>query len=493
MPKRTPTLILDAMPESVPQLQSDLSSECATTEQTNLFATQLDPKVLQLLQQMDQAVAQQLQSYEIAHVVLGLSGGLDSMLLLQLLVRWQQHASGRQLHAVHVHHGLSANADGWAHFCQQQCAVFGVPLHIKHVHLTEPGNVEAQARALRYEVLTEQLAAQPVAAQSALLTAHHADDQLETLLLALKRGSGPAGLAGIASAKPCGAGWLLRPLLMFERQQLETVATALALRWIEDESNLESRFERNFLRLEVLPRLKQRWEHFAETASRSISQLAEVQQVNDQLLTQLLHSMMVESTLSIERLLEQQVPIQALLLRLWLKRFGLNPSRARLQRIEQEVVRAKSDAEPEILLAGLSIRRFNGFLYVLNYQQQLSAATLRPSLQPMIFGKIVPLADGRQLLWQKDRVDLGEGTQFWPLAVTAEQQLQLGFGLLNYRFKPTGYPQSKPFKQWCKLWKVPPWQRGSMPLIIAGQQILLVVDRVATCSTAHAISWLSVR
>jgi tRNA(Ile)-lysidine synthase len=114
------------------------------------------------------------------------------------------------------------------------------------------------------------------------------------------------------------------------------------------------------------------------------------------------------------------------------------------------------------------------------------------SLQPLILGETLTLADGRQLLWQNERVDLGTGTQFWPLAVTAEQPLQLGFGWLNYRFKPVGYPQSKPLKQWCKLWKVPPWQRGSMPLIIAGQQILIVVDRVSTCSTHQAVSWLSV-
>jgi tRNA(Ile)-lysidine synthase len=285
---------------------------------------------------------------------------------------------------------------------------------------------------------------------------------------------------------------LLRPLLAFERQQLEVAATALGLRWIEDESNLDNRFDRNFLRLEVLPLLKQRWGQFAQTALRSMQQLAQVQQVNDQLLQQLLHSMTVDTKLSVELLLQQAELTQSLLLRLWLKNFGLNPSTTRLQRIEQELVRAKADAEPEILLTGFSIRRFAGFLYVLSQDELQGASAQPPSLHSLIAGEVLTLADGRKLVWQNGQVDLGDDTHFWPLAITTDQTLQLGFGWLNYRFKPAGYPQHKPLKQWCKLWKVPPWQRGSMPSIIAGQQILLVVDHVAACTSTEARSWVSV-
>ena len=130
-----------------------------------------------LLRELDAAVALQLQSYAIQHVVLGLSGGLDSMLLLQLLVRWQAAGPNRQLQAVHVHHGLSPNADAWAEFCQQQCDKLGVPLQVQHISLATSGNIEAQARALRYQRLTEYLIG---SCHSAVLTAHHADDQLET-------------------------------------------------------------------------------------------------------------------------------------------------------------------------------------------------------------------------------------------------------------------------------------------------------------------------
>ncbi len=445
--------------------------------------------VSSLIRELDAAIELQLHSYTIKKVVVGLSGGLDSMLLLQLLVRWQARGSNRQLQAVHVHHGLSPSADAWAAFCQQQCDRLGVPLLVRHICLATTTNIESQARTLRYQVLTEQLTG---SSHSALLTAHHADDQLETLLLALKRGSGPAGLASIAGAKPVGDAWILRPLLNFERAQLEVAATVLQLRWIEDESNLDTRFDRNFLRLEVLPVLKQRWGAFAITASRSLQQLGQVQQLNDQLLQGHLAEISNGERLLIAGLLLHEELTQNLLLRLWLKQFGLNPGSDRLLRIKQELIHAQADAEPQISLDGHSLRRFAGYLYLLNPSQQQAAIKKPPGLQPLLPGEIVRLADGRRMVWQTKQADFGVDASYWPLPVATDASLELGFGWLNYRFKPTGYPHTKPLKQWFKFWRVPPWQRGSVPSIIAGQQILLVVDHSAACNTTEAASWLSV-
>lgn len=463
----------DLKPEFMPETGPDLTPE----------------PVSPLLCELDAAIALQLQSYAINNVVLGLSGGLDSMLLLQLLVRWQASAPNRHLQAVHVHHGLSPNADAWAEFCQQQSDRFSVPLQIHHIHLATSGNIEAQARTLRYQHLTEHLTG---SSHSAVLTAHHADDQLETLLLALKRGSGPAGLAGIAVAKPVADGWLLRPLLNFSRAQLLAAATTLQLTWIEDESNLDPRFERNFLRLEVLPLLTRRWGSFATTASRSMQQLGQVQQLNDQLLQRQLAEISCAERLSLKGLAQHDDLTQSMLLRLWLKQVGLNPGSERLRRIKQELILAKADAEPQIILDGHSLRRFAGELYLLNPAQQQAAVATAPSMQPLLLGNSMTLADGRTMLWQTQPADFGVDGTYWPLAVATNAFLELGFGWLNYRFKPAGYPHSKTLKQWCKLWKVPPWQRGSVPSLIAGQQILLVVDHGAACTTTEALSWLSI-
>ncbi len=159
-------------------------------------------------------------------------------------------------------------------FCQQQCHKCNVPFEVQKVQLNPAANIEAQARAARYSAL----AAFVTTPQTALLTAHHADDQLETLLLALKRGAGPAGLSGIAALQPFAAGWLLRPLLEFSREQLDAFAKQQQLTWIEDESNNDSRFDRNFLRAEVIPLLQQRWPAFRQNALRSVAHIQQQQQ-----------------------------------------------------------------------------------------------------------------------------------------------------------------------------------------------------------------------
>ena len=149
-----------------------------------------------------------IQQLGLNQLVLGLSGGLDSMVLLELCHQLTQSCAIK-LKAVYIHHGLSANADQWADFCQQQCLKRQIPFEVQKVQLNPTANIEAQARAARYSALS----AFVLTPQTALLTAHHADDQLETLLLALKRGAGSAGLSGIAALQSFAAGWLLRPLL----------------------------------------------------------------------------------------------------------------------------------------------------------------------------------------------------------------------------------------------------------------------------------------
>ena len=208
------------------------------------------------------SLRQHIQQLGLNQLVLGLSGGLDSMVLLQLCHQLTQSCAIR-LKAVYIHHGLSANADQWADFCLQQCQKRNIAFEVQKVQLNPAANIEAQARAARYSAL----AAFVTTRQTALLTAHHADDQLETLLLALKRGAGPAGLSGIAALQPFAAGWLVRPLLDFSREQLEAFAQLQQLKWIEDESNNDSRFDRNFLRLEIIPLLQQRWPAFRQRST----------------------------------------------------------------------------------------------------------------------------------------------------------------------------------------------------------------------------------
>ena len=183
------------------------------------------------------------------------SGGLDSTVLLHATARVRLELDG-EIHAIHADHGLQADSRTWSEHCEQQCAALDIQLHKVHLELQIPAgeSLEAVAREARYQAFAKILGP-----GDALLTAHHADDQVETVLLQLFRGAGVAGLAGMPRVKSWHRGWLLRPLLPFSRQQLEHYADEYSLRWMEDTSNLDVRFSRNQLRRRVVPELKARW------------------------------------------------------------------------------------------------------------------------------------------------------------------------------------------------------------------------------------------
>ena len=203
---------------------------------------------------------------------IALSGGLDSTVLLHQLATLARTETLPPLHAIHVHHGLQAAADAWPQHCQQLCDSLGVPLTVVHVQVTPGASLEAAAREARYRAFD-----QAVGPGEVLLTGQHRDDQAETLLFRLLRGTGVRGLAGMAAERALGQGWLLRPLLDVSRAQLEQYANSHRLAWVEDPSNADTRFSRNYLRNDVLPVIARRWPQFAQTFARTASHLAEAQ------------------------------------------------------------------------------------------------------------------------------------------------------------------------------------------------------------------------
>lgn len=448
-------------------------------------------------QPMLSAINSKLSALGCNKVVLALSGGLDSMVLLFLLHHWQQQRPERQLKAVYVHHGLSPYANAWADLCAAECQRLQLPFMTEKVTIQGSDNLEAKARHARYQALSHYV----TAADTVLCTAHHADDQLETLLLALKRGSGAAGLSGIAAEKAFAGGWLCRPLLDFSRNELAGVASAAGLSFVEDESNQDLVFDRNFLRLEVLPALRQRFPAIAKTSSRSMQQLGALQQANDYLLAPLLNQMQQGQQLNLVLLQQHPMSVQQLLLRAFLQQFGLNPSTLQLSELLNHLIAAKADATPQISLAGYQLRRFADKLYLLTPQELQAEVQLQQHMQQTTSQQLkadIPLTlpDGRVLLWQTQSFAHQPGLCQWPLALPVTAKLTLDFAALvgfSHKFKPAGSAVSKPLKQWLQLWKVPPWQRGSVPLIIAGQQIMVVAAYASSCAQDQAQSWLCLR
>lgn len=202
----------------------------------------------------------------------GFSGGLDSTVLLHLLAELARIESLPPLSAIHVHHGLQAAADAWPAHCETFCRELGVPLTIERVTVGAGASLERAARDARYAAFAKYLGE-----GECLLAAQHRDDQAETLLFRLLRGAGVRGLAGMPTARPLGAGMLLRPLLDVSRAELEAYALEHGLRWIEDPSNADTGFARNYLRQRVLPLLAERWPQAPGNIARSAAHLAEAE------------------------------------------------------------------------------------------------------------------------------------------------------------------------------------------------------------------------
>lgn len=200
------------------------------------------------------------------------SGGLDSTVLLHLLACHPQRSAWPPLSALHVQHGLQAASTAWPAHCQAICEALGVPLETVGVRVEPGASLERAAREARYGAF-----AQALADGELLLTAHHRDDQAETLLFRLLRGAGVRGLAAMPDRRRLGRGWLARPLLGIERAELERYAFQHGLRWVDDPSNADTRLARNYLRHDVLPLLRARWPRADAALARSAAHLREAE------------------------------------------------------------------------------------------------------------------------------------------------------------------------------------------------------------------------
>ncbi|MEF1212031.1 tRNA lysidine(34) synthetase TilS, partial [Vibrio alginolyticus] len=294
-------------------------------------------------------------------VVLAFSGGVDSRLLLELLSRYQQ-AHSVECHAVYVHHGLSSNADNWADKCLLWAQQVGISCSIERVSLdiSNGESIELLAREARYQALTKYIQEGDI-----LLTGQHADDQIETFLLALKRGSGPKGLSSMAESMPFSCGSLVRPLLTIKRKTIEDAATKLGLEWVEDESNQDTRYDRNFLRHCVIPELSGRWPSIHQAVQRSANLCAQQEALLDELLSAVFErALQTDLSLSIEELAKHSGLARARLIRMWLSKLNTSmPTQVQLNLIWNEVALAQQDANPKLQLKQGEVRRFRNRLY----------------------------------------------------------------------------------------------------------------------------------
>lgn len=287
-------------------------------------------------------------------VFLGLSGGVDSMLLLDAC-----HRLGIPLTAIHVHHGLQQDADRWADFCREQAQQRGLDFICENVRLDGGNNIEARARAARYAAFAKH------AGQGSLLLAQHQDDQAETLLLRLMRGAGAQGLAGMAGQRMQAGVTLIRPLLDVSRAHIEQLARDWQLDWVEDPSNADARFERNWVRQQLLPAWQAHTPGIRQQLARSASHLGEAAQLLDELAEQD-RAQLADGApgLSLTALAALSPPRRANLLRHWLAdKEPYRPGEDVLARLQQEVINARDDRQPQLPLENGVLTRYRQRLY----------------------------------------------------------------------------------------------------------------------------------
>lgn len=396
--------------------------------------------------------------------VIALSGGLDSAVLAHALAATRE-CHGKSLLAVHVDHQLHPESGRWNEHCRGLADTLGIEFIAETVSVdtSAGGGIEAAARAARYDAL-----ALHTGDGDWLLSAHHRNDQAETLLLNLMRGSGPAGLAGIGLLTRFAGGWLVRPCIDVSRAALEAYAAEHDLRWVDDPSNKDLRFDRNYLRHEVLPALEPRWPGVVERLARSAQLAAEAATLLDELAAADLQSVGGRAArIDIAGLLTLSDARQRNLLRHAVRRAGLPaPGAARLATVLESVLQAREDAQPLVAWRGAEARRFRGKLYLL---PPLGELGWPPDGEPLA-ASAVSLGPGMGALRPAPGSPLGLSS------TTVERGLSIRMRTGGEEIRPAGQRHTKKLKKLLQEEGVVPWMRERLPLIYAGEELVAVAD-----------------
>lgn len=451
--------------------------------------------------------------YGYSKLLLSYSGGLDSTVLLDILTNLIRYSNPRiKLHrpiclrAVYVDHGLHVNSIHWSNHCANQCKMRSIPFNVVYVNcydfLKKSCNIEEIARSLRYRKLCDFLNSKEI-----LLTAHHMDDQVETVLLALKRGSGPTGLSGIHKSMILFNSYtLLRPLLKCSKIQLQAYACRKKLTWIEDHTNNNIDFDRNFLRVKVIPLLKERWPAFNTVVQRTAQLCRNQENLLKELLLESLNKLIdSDGALFYYPLLKYSFIKRQVILRYWLGSFSMKmPSYQLLNRIWNEVILSKHDANPILYLGKHICRRFHKKLYILPVDMASTVHALSLSWDISNNSMLLPYNLGL-LISQKLTINIDEYfsqidvktltdlhvksdiafnyfktsgkilTNCFVLLPETNDEILIRFGNVSGLLRIVNRKHGRKLK---KIWQelcIPPWLRNRIPLLFYNNTLISAI------------------
>ncbi len=394
-----------------------------------------------------------------------LSGGADSVALLHALA---QAGVAEDIRAIHVNHGLQAGSDQWQAHCRRLCQQLGIPLSVVAVSIdpTAGKGLEAAAREARYEVFRRQ-----IKPGECLLMAHHLDDQAETVLMNLFQGAGPAGLAGIPAQRPLGEGFLVRPLLELRRAHLRAYASAQGLQWVDDPSNDERRFDRNYLRHEVMPRVLERWPQADSGIARAARHQGGLLAVEQATAQEALATCWLAGG-ELDLAAWQRLPAyrRSAALRLWLREGAKSvPTERQLQQLEADLLAARDDASPVFRMGNALLRRCCQRLYADRLSQPPVVGSVEKTWRA---GEAMKLAEiGFFAHWVSVAGYLAAaGMQPSP----GEPVFRLQFRRGGERIRLPGRAHHGSLKNLFQSLQVPSWKRDVTPLLFVGDELLLV-------------------
>ena len=393
---------------------------------------------------------------------LAYSGGVDSTVLLHYLCTNRENIS-RDIKAVHVNHNISKHSGAWADYCRQICHEFQIPFELLTLDIRdfEGYGPEAYARKLRYEAIRKLLSTDDI-----LLTAHHGDDLAETFFLQLMRGAGPEGLAGMPKIRIFEPGWIVRPFLDYTRNQLYSYAVQNKLEWIEDESNSDTSFDRNYIRNQVIPYLRERWPAVTSTFVRSSRHQADLLDILKYSAEVDLQNVMGESVdvLNIGEFNKLSVARKRNLLRFWLKINNIpSANSAIIEEIITNLVDARDDCQPLVAWSNTEIRRYRDTIYLLHalpcLDNTITYTWILPQSLDIKYGRL------------EAKRSTGKGIK---TAALVDNIIDVRFRHGGEEIQPVGRKETHKLKKMYQQAGVPPWKRDRIPLLYINDELAAV-------------------
>lgn len=398
-----------------------------------------------------------------SQIAVAFSGGRDSTVLLHMMSKIKPQYTDIDWTAVHINHGISTNADYWEVRCKKVSERLGFKFLCArhHVVANNRESLEQKAREVRYRSFIEL-----TELHSLILMAHHLNDQTETFLLQLKRGAGIKGLSAMSESLCKNNRTFLRPLLNVNRRDIEAYLIENQLSWIDDESNQDQQFDRNFLRKQVMPILENRWPGIHKSVSRTAENCAEQLALAEEIAAYDLQPVIDnKNRIDLTKVEYLSSARQRNLIRYWIETSECKlPSKALLDEIFESVIGARKDANPKVILSNKEIRRFQNYLYLLPKQNSLSHVIL--DWEDLTKKKVLP--DGLGSIDFASLIDIHPPQ--------SQQQVTIRFSVANQALKFFGRDRKISPNKLMKELKVEPWLRSRTPMIFYDEQLVAIIN-----------------